>query len=131
MELQLTGDISIKDLNKSFNLYFPYLRIEFYKTKHNVGDNSYLINKVKGQTKLSEIDNRFTGGVFIFQPTTTVGEFEQAMQNLHGLPVQVFRMAGDIWIETTETDDMTLQFANALGAASIRKIDFNVNMFFL
>lgn len=131
MELTLTGDTSITELNKAFNSYFPFLRLQFNSVTQSLGDRSYLSLKENEQVKLSEISDDFSGGVLFFKPITTIKEFVQKVQKVHGLQVRLLRRSGDIWIEAYESEEMTLQIENALGAASIRKIDFNVNMLFL
>ena len=131
MKLKLTDDISIRELNREFNLFFPCLRLDFYFTQQDIIESAKETVKQKGQAKLSEISDRFSGGVLFFKPVTTIKEFVHKMNKVHGLQVRLLRRSGDIWIEANESEEMTLQFENALGAASIRKIDFNVNMLFL
>ena len=131
MELTLTGETSIKELNKAFNSYFPFLRLQFNSLTQGMGDPPNLSLKEKGQVKLSEISNHFSMGVLVFKPVTSIKEFVQKIHKVHGLQVRLLRRSGDTWIEANESEEMTLQFENALGAASIRKIDFNVNMLFL
>jgi len=41
-----------------------------------------------------------------------VSEVEQLFQDVYGLSVQVFRKSGTIWLETTATDDWTLNKQN-------------------
>jgi hypothetical protein len=46
----------------------------------------------------------------------TVNYLEQTFSNTYGLGVQVFRKAGHNWLETIETDSLTLEEQNLLGA---------------
>ena len=48
-------------------------------------------------------------------PAMTVAEFEKRFQVEFGLNAQVFRKSGKVWLETTITDNLTLQSQNALG----------------
>ena len=42
----------------------------------------------------------------------TVGDLEQRFQDVYGLSVQVFRKSGKVWLETTVTDNWTLDEQN-------------------
>jgi hypothetical protein len=65
------------------------------------------------------------------EPSDTVAYFEQFFQNELGMPVQVFRKAGDTWLETIQTDHLTLLKQNAMGFESARRIRFNAFTLFL
>lgn len=51
-------------------------------------------------------------GSLEIHPYTTVMDLEQEFQDSFGLSIQVFRKSGDVWIETTVTDDWTLAKQN-------------------
>ncbi|MCF3107655.1 hypothetical protein LL912_02570 [Niabella sp. CC-SYL272] len=44
-----------------------------------------------------------------------MADFESAFFQKTGIAVQVLRLAGTVWIQTTETDDLTLQQQNKKG----------------
>ena len=64
-------------------------------------------------------------------PSMTVAAFEQKMQNEYGLPVQVFRKSGDVWLETVQTDHFSLAKQNEMGEETAKKQRFNINTLFL
>lgn len=131
MELKLYYNTPVKEIKKQFSRFFPFLKIEFFKGGHKEGKSSFPDQRVHDGHYLSEVTGVLKEGVFIFQPSTTVAEFEQKLQNEHGLPVQVFRKAEDVWIETIQTDNMTLEHQNKLGAESVRSQPFNIHTLFL
>ena len=47
--------------------------------------------------------------------TRTVAEVENDLKKQFGLPVQIFRLSGNVWIETILTDDWTLEKQNREG----------------
>jgi len=47
--------------------------------------------------------------------TLTVGELENLFMDRFGLSVQVFRRSGNLWLETTMTDNWTLKQQNDHG----------------
>lgn len=108
MEINLSRDQTIADVQAEFTKQFPKLKIEFFKHDHEEGDGSPLNDMIEPTTKLGEI---MTGGDshFDFDQTIKVGELEQSLKEYFGLNIQVFRLSNKTWIQTTLTDDWTLQ----------------------
>lgn len=95
--------MKIKDLKKQFNAYYPNLKIELFAVatehnKRNVLDNEIEINSLIGNNE----------AIVEFSGQTTVGKFEQLFEAQFGLAVQVFRKSGNVYLETSNTDDWTL-----------------------
>jgi hypothetical protein len=131
MELKLTWNTPIKEVKKQFAAYFPYLKLEFFIYRHNVKEGTGLDKKVHDNLFLSEITGVLKEGSFLFSPATTVSEFEQKLQNEYGLPVQVFRRSGNVWLETTETDQLSLEKQNEMGKSTVFRTNFNIHTLFL
>ena len=118
MQLHLHSDKKVKEVKHEFSEHFPYLNLEFYLTKHDQGSQPDYESEVGNNHTLSQVNANLKDASFSFEPTMTVAAFEDAMQEQYGLPVQVFRKMGDVWIETDETDDLTLEQQNLMGKAS-------------
>ncbi len=116
MELKLTKDTTINDLKYQFSSRFPFLRLEFFKHKHRVGQSSLKDQKLNDRFLLKEVNPGLKEGVINLSPSTTVADLEQLFQKQFGLPVQVFRKANYQWVETTYTDILTLEKQNEMGA---------------
>ena len=77
--------------------------------------------KMAGENKkLAEINPNIKPAVIVIQPSDVVSVVEQRFQEEFGLPVQVCRKSGDIWIETTQTDHLTMEQQNRMGAGASR-----------
>ena len=96
MELMLTSRTKISDVKTQFSRYFPFLKLEFYPARHQKGASSVFEEAIPDGTCLSEVSATIKQVVFSFAPSATVAEFEQRLQNEYGLPVQVFRKAGNL-----------------------------------
>lgn len=131
MELKLFRNTTIRDLKKQFSKAFPYLKLEFFRQQHSRGKGTGLNQKISDDAALSDVISLKKEGSFSFRKETVAGEFEQQLQNEFGLPVQVFRRSGDVWLETTRTDGLTLGMLNGMGEAASRPIRFNINSLFL
>jgi hypothetical protein len=114
MQLFIEDNILVEDVKTIFTNYYPFLKIELYKkpyiTKHHkikkelLASASYLnkYTQVPRKTVIN-IDN-----------CITVSELENQFAAI-GLAAEVFRKSGNVWIETSLTDNWTLQQQNMEG----------------
>lgn len=116
MELKLTKDTTINELKFQFSSRFPFLKLEFFKHKHRVGQSLLKDQKLNDRVLLKEVNPGLKEGVINLSPSTTVADLEQLFQKQFGLPAQVFRKANYQWVETTYTDILTLEKQNEMGA---------------
>ena len=130
MKLFLSSESTARDINKEFQKNFPYLKLEFYRRKHNIEESSYWEESLSGNTLLKEIKGNLLPGMITISPLDTVAELEQRFQKNFGLPVQVYRKTRDVWLETVQTDDLTLESQNNI-AASISRPRYNIHTLFL
>jgi hypothetical protein len=129
MKLFLSSESTPRDINKEFQRLFPCLKMEFYRHKHQVGATSLFDCKISSRELLKDISDRVPGFINI-DPMDTVAEVEQRFQIKFGLSVQIFRRAGEVWLETVETDNLCLQKQNRMGFIT-PKMSFNVHTLFL
>lgn len=108
----------INDIQKEFNAKFPFLKLEFYKTQHGVGEGTPDKEKLNAQKTIGEVRNIHNTGDLSINENMTVITLEQELYNTYGLNAQVFRKSGNLWLQTTSTDDWTLKVQNEKGGAS-------------
>lgn len=113
--MTIDGKQTIATLQKEFNKSFPYLKIEFFrepciKGKGNSKDKMITTNEV-----ISRLQTKKKFGKISFTNQTMVRELEENFLNKFGICMQVFRKSGKIWLETTSTDDWTLEQQNEEG----------------
>jgi hypothetical protein len=130
MEIFLSSESTIRQINKEFSRFFPLLRLEFYKRKHSVGETSIYEQKFHERTSLKEINNDLRPAVITINPSDTVADLEQKLQRKFNLSVQVYRRMGDIFLETAETDSLSLEKQNSMGHFADRPV-FNAHTLFL
>lgn len=115
MTINITPDRIIKEIQKEFNEEFPFLKIEFFlkgvrykaQTKR---DESLSKELPLGKVKMFDFKQgwRITGSM-------TVRELEKTFEELLGLSVLVYRKSGKLWLETSMTDNWTLEQQNENG----------------
>jgi len=116
MTITITKDRIIKDIQREFNQEFPYLKIEFFKKGFQ---NVRLANKETGLSREMMVGLNTMGGTSLdgLQITgeMTVKELERKCEEALGLSVHVYRKSGNLWLETTMTDNWTLDQQNETG----------------
>ena len=115
----ITQDMRIVDFQNAFNEKFPGLRIEFYKKKHDVNAGSLKEDQYENNVQLAQISTKGNLGDITVFPSMTVAELEQKFEDDFGLHVQVFRRSNTLWLQTSSTDDWTLETQNTKGLHSM------------
>ena len=108
MKLEITKKTSVSDVKEKFSEHYPGLKLEFYKEKSKDG-----INK---EGALDETSNFKKEANISIDKNRTVADFENEFWDATGVAAQVFRQSGNIWLQTTRTDDWTLEKQNEQGA---------------
>jgi hypothetical protein len=116
MKLIINDSRKIFAIQEEFQKMFPYLKLEFFAKPSHVGGVPSK-KEIKHSSKtLGECRAVHTSGLLTVTPQTLVGELEQNFRDNFDLAVQVFRKSGSAWIETSSTDDWTLEHENNTGA---------------
>lgn len=114
MTIRINKTRTFKEIQQDFNSLFPFLKIEFFKRGHAVEEGSSASKMIKNGQLLEELTIREEGQLEI-QPSMTVAAFEQTLLNRFGIAAQVFRKSGNLWLETTMTDQWSLGQQNEHG----------------
>jgi len=116
MHLAVKGERFISEVQNDFSLAYPFLKIEFFKNG-NTRRERYAFEKLISN-RLRIKDAWFLNkreGDLDFDDNTSVLDLEKAFMDQFGLSIQVFRKSGNIWLETTITDNWTLKRQNDHG----------------
>ena len=118
MKINILANMTVQDLKKQFHGFFPYLKIEFFETPYKVATGSNKASMIDNKESIGAMLKSMDGGNVELDSLSTVISFEQLINDRFGLHVQVFRKSGELYIETTKTDDWTLGQQNAEGKLS-------------
>jgi len=116
MTIDITTERLIEDVQKDFAYMFPFLKIEFFRK-----GTRYRQNKEKtiglpiNQTIGSVFKNNRKGRLEI-NASTTVRELERGCDEQFGIMAQLYRKSGSLWLETSMTDNWTMQQQNDRGS---------------
>src|SRR4030095_2379912 len=116
MDIQITPETRISELKASFSKRFPHLKIEFFSgsSRKIVGDE---------QLEVQHLSGRKPQGAWHITGLTTVAEMEKLFITRYGLHAEVFRQSGQVWLQTSATDDWTLDEQNHEARESLLPVE--------
>ena len=103
--LQIESGKQIKQIQTDFNTRYPYLKIEMIKQQGSK------VETMQGHEVLTKAPSTTIG----MGTQQTVARLEQEFLEKAGLKVKVYRKFCNVWIETTLTNDWTLEQQNTEG----------------
>ena len=115
MEIIITDSKYIREVQEEFQKLFPYLKIEFFKSKKQSGKSILKSQLIPGKTTIGTVSDIHHPGIINIDGSRSVDEIECDFQNKFGLYAEVFRKSGGMWIETTLTHHWSLHRQNFEG----------------
>ena len=115
MKIIINDHRKIFAIQEEFQKFFPYLKIEFFVKPHKQNGSSPKKMMKHSSKTLGECRTIHSKGTFTVTPQMTVADLEQNINDTYGLSVQVFRKSGNAWLETSVTDNWTLEQQNNQG----------------
>ncbi len=115
MKLHIDQESRIRNIQNEFNEVYPFLKIEFFKDSFSKKKPSQKAEKINPGEKVKLVD-RLTGHDKIdISKQRTVAQIEEDFKEFFGLKVELYRKSGNSWIETSLTDNWTLEQQNSEG----------------
>ena len=115
MHLHIAPNRLIADIQKDFNKAFPFLKIEFFKTRSFTRSDFMAHQIIPSERKIGDGQLAITDGNIEVVEAMKVMDLEKIFKDQFSLAMQVFRKSGNLWLETTMTDNWTLQQQNDHG----------------
>ncbi|MEP6684301.1 MAG: hypothetical protein ABJA35_13625 [Parafilimonas sp.] len=119
MKLFIGKDSLAEDVKKVFTACYPFLKIEFYKRPLN--NSQYKKEVIPLHLPLIQAKELCKTEINI-EKDKTVAELEHDF-SLIGLKAEVFRKSGNVWVETSLTNNWTLQQQNTEAEELSRHFD--------
>lgn len=119
----ITDKKRLVDIQREFQAKFPYLKLEFYTQPHATGVGSSNKVLLPALSKIGDVRTKHNTGDISINGHLKVKSLEQLFHDQYGLNVQVFRRSGEIWLQTTSTDEWTLTEQNNKGSQARAQAD--------
>jgi hypothetical protein len=122
MHLILSKTSKVRDIKEAFHSAFPYLKLEFVKKRNRKGKDVLIDDLTSDETLLIDMLGSDSQDGIEITSTQSVGDVEQMFQQQFKLPVLIFRKMGTVWIETSETNKLSLEKQNQIGEEAVSLI---------
>jgi hypothetical protein len=113
--LMINDTQKLKEIKDAFNANYPHLKIEFFSEEHKTGEASSRKAMYEDSLTLKEIRKNHTAGELSIDGHQKTSTFENNFHNHFGVTVQVFRRSGNLWLQTTTTDEWSLAHQEKTG----------------
>ena len=100
----------MRSMQEKFSSWYPYLRINFFRKENGTSPSCF-----SPEVRMGEINKSFENASYDMGEYTSVAGLEKTFRDQFGLPVQVSRRSGNLWLETRLTDHLTLMEQNSIG----------------
>lgn len=131
MKLNITKEITTREIKKQFEQVFSNLRLQFMCEEPSLAEVAVSGREYRPSDRRDGPCCQLKEGVFTFTPLLTVAEFRQRMKKEFGLAIRLFRSEGNLRIEIDGNSQLSLFRQNAMGRAASKTPRFNVNSLFL
>lgn len=115
MKIEVSKNKKIKAIQDEFQEVFPFLKLVFYSNSHKTGEGSIKKFTISNDATVSETSKKETDSTLTINKSMKVSELENAFLDSFGLNVQVFRKSNNLWLQTTITDNWSLEKQNQNG----------------
>jgi hypothetical protein len=107
---------TIKEIQNEFHSRFPNLKILFFTKKQESGETSEKTGELDPDVSLEDARKRHNKGHVTIYPHQTAAGIEELFEEKFGLHAQILRRAGESWLPTSNTDELTLAKQNEIGS---------------
>lgn len=119
MELHIAPDRTVGTIQTEFSESFSGLKIVFFSKPHKAFKGSAAKFMVQEKDMpLKQLSPNIKTGQLLIEHDTPVWQLERLFEDEYALHAQVFRKSGKTWLETSVTDNLTLEEQQAKAAAS-------------
>lgn len=121
MKIQVSIDKTIAQIQESFSTIYPYLKLVFFTRAHQAYKGSpakFMVTDTA--VTLGNLEKKPRSHDLYIEPEMPTWQLERLFEEEFGLHVQVFRKSGNTWLETSTSDDLTLEDQNFKGQESQR-----------
>src|SRR5438105_3541562 len=109
MNLRIDQESQIRNIQNEFSKAYPFLKIEFFKDSFTKNKRSQKTEKINSAEKVKLIGQLNAHHTIDIGKQRTVAQLEEDFKEFFGLKAEVYRKLGNSWIETSLTDDWTLE----------------------
>jgi len=117
MEINVTEDDLLLNIQHSFRAQYPHLKLLFYKSPYREADVYHKAELLDENLPMEEVTMFHTAGRIDVGPERTVAAVENDFFHKLGLSVQIVHQTSNSWAPAVNTGQSTLYQQNEEGGA--------------
>ena len=118
MHIDINDKTVLKEIQKTFSDFYPFLLMKFYKKPHNKYEESKKEDELDVEQTVGEVYKKCGSNKIEMLPTERVANVENEFQNKIGIPIQILKMENGLWCQTSGLDNLSLKDLNIMGRNS-------------
>ncbi len=116
MTIMIKPDTKLSEIKNTFKHAYPFLKMEFFSRSHAWQESSSFADILSDNLSAEEASrNKIISGFIEINFWQKTGVVESIFKNKFDLFVQVYRKHNDHWIQTSGTDELSLEQQNEAG----------------
>ena len=115
MIIEINPNTQLDKINQGFKNYYPFLKLEFFNKPHSWQDETSEIQLISQQKFVKEVTDLQNNGFIEIHYWQKTGTVEQLFAKRFKLFIQIYRQHGEQWVQTTGTDELSLEEQNEVG----------------
>ena len=131
MVLHYNPQTTLREIGRQFTACFSHLKPQFRPGPGLKKPVLPWAGTSIQSMRLKDLMQHKPSGKLVLDSSLSVAAAQQRLQREFGVRVQMFRRAGDLWIEIHQTENLSLAQQNALGKTVQVPARFNVHTLFL
>lgn len=110
MNIIITPEVKLTEVQQLLNKKFPLLTIRYFETAVNYITGKAMEGKRIEEKELTfgDLNHQLKNICLAVTPETKVKDLEKSFHEKLDVFIQVYRKSGNLWLQTTATDNMTL-----------------------
>lgn len=122
MIIEIHPEKKLKEISQAFSQIYPFLKLEFFRKQHRWQESSPDSELLDQELLVSQAtENKLASGHIEIHYWQKTGVVEMKFRQQFQLAVQVYRNHQGRWIQTSGTDELTLEDQNEAGMMSFHE----------
>jgi len=114
MKINIDKESLIGDIQKQFTAHYSFLKIQFHKKRSS--DKRFIREEPAAPCELfRNLSGTDKTGIVNINCKRSIADVENEFKNKYGVDAEILRKSGTLWIETSLTDDWSLEKQNKEG----------------
>ncbi len=114
MIIKIDNESQVSDIQRQFTARYPFLKIQFHKKHNGYKHTGREESASPGELFRNLCSSSKTGCVDI-NNKRSIADVENDFKREYGVDAEILRQSGTLWIETSLTDDWSLEKQNKEG----------------